>query len=1177
MKRRICALLLTAALLLSVLPAQAAAVTGTALTEPPVEGDTVVIYNISYQMAMVHTDSENGYSIPSGSAAGGALCNGALIFTVHTDGAYYTFENRGRYLCTRENEDLFFNTAQTAYTKWTLTRQGSGWLIENAAAIYSGTGKHVCLEYYAPSFTGWTYNGGSTAMYSMGFYRVADPQNIGFVVSPTADIFAPDAFIGTDYSFTVQLQDYTKITSLSATYAFDGGAAKQASCASHYGTAYVFTIPAAELSGHGSISLYAQAVNESGVSYSVSKTVIVRDEPLIGRTLPVYSTAADTQSRPEISAELINCGSNPSLQMTLDGAAAAAVLRGGWAAFTPAYALSDGVHTVSLRVTRADGKTVEKAWEFCVGERPVKAYFGQLHSHTEYSDGAGSLAEAYQYAMNAKDVDYLIVTDHSNYFDRSSTATVSSYYNLSSLEKSGALTKWEEARATAAEYNAKSADFIAAYGYEMTWSSGPGHTNTFNTYGVVSRNNRQLNDKLGYAGMHLYNDLMVNADRGLDENGNPVSHTKYIENAPVVSQLNHPGVTFGTFDEYAGYNEARDEIICLIEVGNGSGSVLNSGYWRSYSEYDKCLAMGWHVAPTNNQDNHGRRWGDSNTHRSVILTNDFTEAGLYRAMSQRRVYATEDQNLTIYYYLNGALMGDIIQTNDAKVHITADISDPNGERISTVSVIGENGLTLQTYTVTGSSCALDVTIDNTQRYYYLKVVEADGDIAVTAPVWVEPEQSGCRHEWDGGVFTKRPNCTEGGECVYTCLLCGETMTERVPPAGHQEVVLQGKPATCTESGLTESSYCAICGADLQEQTVIPALGHLTVTDPPVAPTCTDSGKTEGSHCGRCGLVFVAQTILPAAGHQPIPAEGRPATCTENGLTGGTRCAICGAALEGQTVIPATGHRYQAHEVKATCTAPGYTEYTCANCCDSYRQSFTPLSDHTWSSGTVTVAPTEHSAGKITYTCTVCGTLRTETIPALQPDKPCDGGKSCPSYAFRDVKAGDWFHAAVDFAVQEGLFNGMSAATFEPNTPMSRAMLVTVLWRYEGEPKGGANTFTDVKSGEWYAKAVAWAAENGIVGGVGDSRFDPNGKLTREQLAAILFRYSDFRAYDTDKRDSFAGFPDKNRVSLWAKDAMGWAVAEGLITGSDGRLEPQGSATRAQVATILMRFIQNIAG
>ena len=143
--------------------------------------------------------------------------------------------------------------------------------------------------------------------------------------------------------------------------------------------------------------------------------------------------------------------------------------------------------------------------------------------------------------------------------------------------------------------------------------------------------------------------------------------------------------------------------------------------------------------------------------------------------------------------------------------------------------------------------------------------------------------------------------------------------------------------------------------------------------------------------------------------------------------------------------------------------------------------------------------------------------------------------------------------------------------------MTRAMLVTVLWRYEGQPKGYQNTFTDVnaKNGGWYIDAVAWAAANGVVNGVGNGRFDPEGKITREQMATILFRYAQKKGIDTSKRGSLGGFSDAERVSVYAKDALQWAVGEGIINGSDGKLLPQGSATRAQVATILMRYIENI--
>ena len=136
--------------------------------------------------------------------------------------------------------------------------------------------------------------------------------------------------------------------------------------------------------------------------------------------------------------------------------------------------------------------------------------------------------------------------------------------------------------------------------------------------------------------------------------------------------------------------------------------------------------------------------------------------------------------------------------------------------------------------------------------------------------------------------------------------------------------------------------------------------------------------------------------------------------------------------------------------------------------------------------------------------------------------------------------------------------------------------MTVLWRYEGEKKEGKNNFDDVPDGKWYTDAVAWAAAAGIVGGVGNNKFDPNGNITREQMAAILYRYAQGKGFDTTARGDLSKFPDASNVSGWAKDAIAWTVAEGIIGGSDGKLLPQGNATRAQVSTILMRFIENIA-
>ena len=180
----------------------------------------------------------------------------------------------------------------------------------------------------------------------------------------------------------------------------------------------------------------------------------------------------------------------------------------------------------------------------------------------------------------------------------------------------------------------------------------------------------------------------------------------------------------------------------------------------------------------------------------------------------------------------------------------------------------------------------------------------------------------------------------------------------------------------------------------------------------------------------------------------------------------------------------------------------------------------------------------------------------------------------------DVKPGSWYEQSVQYATEHGLMNGTGSNTFEPESTMTRAMLVTVLWRYANAPKPGANPFTDVPNGKWYTDAVAWAAENGVVNGVGDGKFEPDGSVTREQMATILYRYAQKLGIDTSKHAELSAFPDASRVSAYARAPMQWIVAEGVIGGSreNGQdwLNPQGNATRAEVATILMRFIENVA-
>ena len=234
--------------------------------------------------------------------------------------------------------------------------------------------------------------------------------------------------------------------------------------------------------------------------------------------------------------------------------------------------------------------------------------------------------------------------------------------------------------------------------------------------------------------------------------------------------------------------------------------------------------------------------------------------------------------------------------------------------------------------------------------------------------------------------------------------------------------------------------------------------------------------------------------------------------------------------------------------------------------------------HVWDSGTITQAPTATQEGEKTYSCVLCGATKTESIPA---SGACDGGTQCPSHGLSDVPLKAWYHNEVDYVIFHGLMFGTSATTFEPETPMTRAQLVTVLWRQAGCPSPtGNNPFCDLTA-SWYLDAVVWAAENSIVNGVGNNRFDPDGVLTREQLATIFFRYTkDYLRLDTSARAAFDRFADGTTASPWAQEALQWAVADGLIGGSNegGRLflAPLASATRAQVAAILMRFVENVA-
>ena len=210
-----------------------------------------------------------------------------------------------------------------------------------------------------------------------------------------------------------------------------------------------------------------------------------------------------------------------------------------------------------------------------------------------------------------------------------------------------------------------------------------------------------------------------------------------------------------------------------------------------------------------------------------------------------------------------------------------------------------------------------------------------------------------------------------------------------------------------------------------------------------------------------------------------------------------------------------------------------------------------------------------------YTVTVNTAALPEPItPGVDNKKPAS--KPEVKLPFTDVSTSDWFYDDVAFVYKNGLFSGTDSRSFSPNASMTRAMLVTVLYRLEGEPTvTGRSSFTDVRSGAYYEKSVIWAAANGIVTGTDSTSFSPDAKVTREQLAAILYRYAQYRKLDTDASAKLNSFTDADSVSAYASEALGWAVSEGLINGASGKLMPKGDATRAQVAAIIHRFVKNV--
>ena len=335
-----------------------------------------------------------------------------------------------------------------------------------------------------------------------------------------------------------------------------------------------------------------------------------------------------------------------------------------------------------------------------------------------------------------------------------------------------------------------------------------------------------------------------------------------------------------------------------------------------------------------------------------------------------------------------------------------------------------------------------------------------------------------------------------------------------------------------------------------------------------APTCTDKGYT--THTCACGDSYV-DAYTDALGHAWDNGKvTKEPTETETGVKTFT-CTRCGETrTETMPVIPHV-HSYKDVVTAPTCTAKGYTTHTCScgySCVDTYTDAL----GHAWDNGKVTKEPTATETGIKTYTCTRCGETKTESIPVISVDV---------TQMFTDVTK-NWAYPGIQYCVTHGIMGGMGDGTFAPTGTTTRAQIVQILYNLEGTPAvSGTTPFTDLTA-NWYKPAILWAYQNNVVAGTSPTTFDPDQPVTREQIAVILTQYM-FHVLKMNRTwtpADLSTFPDGANVSGWAKEAMQDAVALGLINGTkapDGAvyLDPQGSAARQQVATILMNFCQNV--
>lgn len=528
--------------------------------------------------------------------------------------------------------------------------------------------------------------------------------------------------INLDLEVKAKVTDDRKVEGVKLFYRTEGETTYREKEMTLFNEEYITAIPKAELNMAG-LEYYIWATdgtNEKTAPENKEEpySVKITDEDILPPTITnvepkegAILEATNTKPGIKVGYEDPSGIDTDSVQLILDGVDVTekATITKDNVIYTPTEDLKLGNHTVTVKVKDTKGNEATKTWSFTVGELDYKFRFGQLHSHTNVSDGTGTPDDAYTWARDKGKADFFAVTDHSNWFDAELDNE-----NITDISDSTS-DKWKLLHEKANHYN-KDGEYVALAGYEMTWSGstgGWGHMNTFNTPWFASRSNKAM-------------DL-------------PAYYNKISQYPESINQLNHPGKTFGDFADFGFYSEETDKVVQLVEVGNGEGPIRGSGYFPSYEYYTRALDKGWHLAPSNNQDNHKGNWITSNEARTVILSDELTRDSIYDGIRDMRVYATENKNLEITYKINGQLMGSRLSSPD-KLNISININEPDTDdpeqKIKKVQLISNGGIVSSTKDFDDYIVDWNFELDPMYDYYYVKVVQANGDISVTSPIWV---------------------------------------------------------------------------------------------------------------------------------------------------------------------------------------------------------------------------------------------------------------------------------------------------------------------------------------------------------------------------------------------------------------------------------------------------------